>query len=80
MRRTRKKYVELSPEQQVKCKARTYARIALERGKIEPCGCEVCASKAEMHHDDYDQPLNVRWLCRTHHLDLHYQLSNRVTK
>lgn len=30
--------------------------------------CEVCgAPKAEAHHDDYDQPFLIRWLCRLHH-------------
>ncbi len=39
----------------------------LQRGPCEQCGVE----KAEAHHDDYSQPLKVRWLCRKHHLDWH---------
>jgi len=32
-------------------------------------GCERCRLKrnTEAHHDDYSQPLSVRWLCRFHH-------------
>jgi hypothetical protein len=34
--------------------------------------CEVCgAESAHRHHDDYDKPLDVRWLCREHHAELH---------
>lgn len=24
-----------------------------------------------MHHEDYDRPLDVRWLCARHHADVH---------
>ena len=34
--------------------------------------CEVCgAEKSEAHHDDYEKPLEVRWLCRKHHREHH---------
>jgi hypothetical protein len=34
--------------------------------------CEVCgAPKAHAHHDDYDHPLTVRWLCAAHHNEWH---------
>ena len=46
---------------------KTWARNTLERG----C-CEVCEEHdAQGHHDDYSKPLEVRWLCRTHHMELH---------
>ena len=34
--------------------------------------CEVCGNaKAQAHHDDYGKPLDVRWLCTTHHAEWH---------
>jgi len=45
---------------------------ALRRGLIEKGPCEVCgAVEVDGHHDDYDRPAVVRWLCRRHHRQLH---------
>jgi ribosomal protein S27AE len=35
--------------------------------------CEVCGTTLNVHahHDDYDAPLNVRWLCGKHHSRFH---------
>lgn len=42
------------------------------RGKLHPQPCEVCgAAPAQVHHDDYTKPLEVRWLCLPHHLEHH---------
>lgn len=41
---------------------------AINRGLIERQPCAVCgAEPADGHHDDYDRPMLVRWLCRRHH-------------
>jgi hypothetical protein len=40
---------------------------AVKRGEIKYQPCEVCGEKAQAHHDDYSKPLEVRFLCRTHH-------------
>ncbi|WP_312531034.1 hypothetical protein [Paracoccus sp. (in: a-proteobacteria)] len=46
---------------------------ALVSGKLEKQGCEVCGHEVvDAHHDSYDEPLNVRWLCRRHHIKLHH--------
>ena len=46
---------------------------ALSSGALEKQACEVCgAAKVDAHHDRYDEPLNVRWLCRSHHVKLHH--------
>lgn len=45
---------------------------ALRMGIIEREPCEVCgAEKVDGHHPDYNRPLDVRWLCRRHHSQLH---------
>lgn len=45
---------------------------AIQARKIHKQPCEVCGEiKAEAHHDDYNKPLEVRWLCRKHHSEWH---------
>ncbi len=47
-------------------------RRALVSGTLKKQTCEVCGHTAvDAHHDRYDEPLNVRWLCRCHHVRLH---------
>ena len=46
---------------------------ALNAGLLERHACEVCGIEAvDAHHDRYDEPLQVRWLCRQHHTRLHH--------
>lgn len=43
-------------------------RRALKSGALVPSPCEVCGrTPAEAHHESYDRPLDVKWLCRFHH-------------
>ncbi|TBH09920.1 hypothetical protein [Rhizobium leguminosarum] len=52
--------------------AHQYVRSALKRGLLERQPCEVCGeAETDAHHDDYDQPRKVRWLCRRHHQQHH---------
>lgn len=45
---------------------------AIRDGRLVRQPCEVCgAEKTDAHHDDYSQPLAVRWLCRKHHGERH---------
>jgi hypothetical protein len=47
---------------------------ALNRGLIERGTCEVCGdADTDGHHDDYDRPMVVRWLCRLHHKEEHHR-------
>jgi hypothetical protein len=71
MRLWRPKYGKLTAEQRLKSRARAYANVYQKRGKLVPELCEVCGGKAEKHHPDYGRPLEVKWLCRIHHRELH---------
>lgn len=58
--------------------ARTSAHLAVKSairsGALVRQPCEVCGDlSVEAHHDDYRQPLAVRWLCPAHHTEHHTQ-------
>ena len=50
---------------------------SIRDGRLIRKPCEVCGEiKVDAHHDDYERPLDVRWLCRTHHSEHHKNLRN----
>lgn len=52
--------------------ARILARSYVNSGRLVRKPCVVCGeTKAQGHHEDYDKPLEVMWLCRKHHFNLH---------
>ena len=74
MREWRKTH-PLTEEQKVRDRARSYANVYKRRGHLTPQPCEECGStESQMHHEDYSQPLLVRWLCRPCHLTLHQKM------
>jgi hypothetical protein len=55
-------------------KAHIKANNALRNGKLKKKACEICGNKhVEMHHQDYSKPLEVMWLCRKHHAEIHHK-------
>jgi hypothetical protein len=47
-------------------------RYAIKTGKVLKTPCHVCGSeKVEGHHPDYSRPLDVVWLCKEHHIEIH---------
>lgn len=44
---------------------------AVKAGTVIRQPCWVCGEKAEAHHPDYSRPLDVVWLCPSHHKQAH---------
>lgn len=70
------------PEFLKKQRARRLTRDALSRGDLKrPEVCDDCGGvgqpysdgrvRIHAHHEDHDKPLDVTWLCRDCHHDLH---------
>jgi len=54
-------------------RARSRMQQRVSRGTVKRQPCERCGrAKAEMHHDDYESPTVVRWLCTGCHGAEHY--------
>lgn len=68
-------YVKRSPLHRKKFLARSKVYYALKTGKLNKGICVFleCQTLGEAHHDDYDQPLKVTWLCRKHHSQHHFE-------
>jgi len=60
-----------------RCRAATFK--AISDGVLVPVeNCQVCGGpNAEIHHLDYDKPLEVLWLCHHHHRLTHDQSAGR---
>lgn len=70
--RGKKAYVTRNPQKRA---AHVAVGNALRNGRLVRQPCEKCgAEKVHAHHDDYTKPLDVRWLCNTHHIEHHKQL------
>ncbi len=71
----------VSVEQLRRIRCRDTARAALRLGHLQRKPCEVCGSPdSEKHHDDYDKPLEVRWLCRKHHLAIEGKVARKINE
>lgn len=57
-------------------RARQKVRYAVWSGKLtKPDQCQSCGATGVLHghHDDYEKPLDVRWLCAPCHAAVHAQ-------
>lgn len=71
---------ETDDERRRRDRARHLVTRAIKTGRLKRGPCEVCgALDVHAHHDDYDKPLQVRWLCQQHHQAHHNNRRVRVT-
>jgi len=48
---------------------------AIKHGLLKRGECEVCGDyETEGHHENYNEPLIVMWLCRKHHNEKHSKI------
>lgn len=53
-----------------KVKARAAVHRELQSGRMVRGDC-YCGEVGEAHHEDYNKPLDVTWLCKLHHAERH---------
>lgn len=59
-------------EKELRRKAMVTYRSYKKRGKLIPMPCVVCGEQqVDGHHTDYKKPLEVIWLCKQHHREIH---------
>ena len=62
-------------EKQKRIKARSDLNHAVKQGKVKKVSCQKCGSKySQAHHPNYNNPLNVQWLCQSCHWNLHSRI------
>ena len=55
--------------------AHTLLNSAIQCRRIFRMACEVCGKeKSHAHHENYDKPLEVVWLCAVHHSLRHKEM------
>lgn len=66
--------IPLTEEQKVRRKAaRAYLHSLIRQGLVKRENCCICgeSKNVEAHHDDYNKPLEIQWLCKVHHAEQH---------
>lgn len=52
--------------------ARMKVNNGIAAGTVKKMNCVICDSqKSQAHHENYDKPLDLIWLCSRHHADIH---------
>ena len=63
-------------ENKLKRKAHQDVSYAIQKGKLTRQPCERCGTTQHVvaHHEDYNKPLDVVWLCKHHHKERHLEI------
>lgn len=62
-------YYDKNPDKWI---AQSKAKRAYPIAQI--CEVDGCTVKGTRHHDDYSKPLEIRWLCHSHHMQHHKEI------
>lgn len=66
-------YREYKKGRKTQIRANAVVHNELKRGRISRLPCIICgATEVEAHHPAYSLPLDVVWLCKTHHTEVHH--------
>lgn len=66
---------DVDADEKYKNMVRSKVNMRVKRGLMDKYPCEICGdTKVEAHHDDYNKPYCVRWLCCEHHREVHRKL------
>lgn len=78
-RKNYQEWADLDNERIHKIRVRSLTRGYIKSGKLIKKPCEVCGydKYVEAHHDDYNKPMEIRWLCRNHHREHHMNEKNK---
>jgi len=59
--------------------AHNKVRVAIQNGKLIREPCIRCGDKKSVaHHEDYDKPLDVMWLCQPCHNKRHKEITKQL--
>lgn len=61
-----------NPIERGKILTRERTRKLISGGHLKRKPCEVCGDpNSQAHHNDYNNPKDIRWFCRIHHMIYH---------
>ena len=72
MEKSRQTVKDWQEKNHTKTAAHSLGYRAIRDGRLVKKPCDICGDiNVDAHHDDYSQPLNIRWLCKKHHGQQH---------